>query len=65
MNQMATNIAVARTGSDEIGLDPMGLNETDIFMELKPASEWRFASKEALIDAIREALPVRQRQITP
>ena len=47
---------VARTGSDEIGLDPMGLNETDIFMELKPSSEWRFGSKEALIDDIRRVL---------
>lgn len=47
---------VARTGSDEIGLDPMGLNETDVFMELKPASEWRFDSKEALIESIREVL---------
>ena len=47
---------VARTGSDEIGLDPVGLNETDIFMELQPASEWRFASKEALIDDIRQVL---------
>ena len=47
---------VARTGSDEIGLDPMGLNETDVFMELKPASEWRFASKAALIDDIRQVL---------
>jgi cobalt-zinc-cadmium resistance protein CzcA len=47
---------VARTGSDEIGLDPMGLNETDIFMELHPLSSWRFASKEELIDAIRQVL---------
>lgn len=47
---------VARTGSDEIGLDPMSLNETDIFMELRPASEWRFDSKEALIDDIRQVL---------
>ena len=47
---------VARTGSDEIGLDPMGLNETDIFMELRPASEWRFDSKEELIDDIRRVL---------
>lgn len=47
---------VARTGSDEIGLDPMGLNETDIFMELKPVSEWRFSSKEELTSAIREVL---------
>ena len=34
----------------------MGLNETDVFMELKPASEWRFASKAALIDDIRQVL---------
>ena len=47
---------VARTGADEIGLDPMGLNETDVFLELAPRSEWRFASKEQLIDAIRTVL---------
>ena len=27
---------VARTGSDELGLDPMGLNQTDTFITLKP-----------------------------
>jgi cobalt-zinc-cadmium resistance protein CzcA len=27
---------VARAGSDELGLDPMGLNQTDTFMVLKP-----------------------------
>ncbi len=27
---------VARTGSDELGLDPMGLNDTDTFLVLKP-----------------------------
>ncbi|MFV0597755.1 efflux RND transporter permease subunit [Shewanella sp.] len=47
---------VARTGADEIGLDPMGLNETDVFLELTPRSEWRFATKEQLIDAIRTVL---------
>ncbi len=47
---------VARTGSDEIGLDPMGLNETDIFMELHPVSQWRFSSKAELIDEIRQVL---------
>ncbi|MFB2668531.1 efflux RND transporter permease subunit [Shewanella xiamenensis] len=47
---------VARTGADEIGLDPMGLNETDVFLELAPRSEWRFAIKEQLIDAIRTVL---------
>lgn len=47
---------VARTGADEIGLDPMGLNETDIFMELHPVSQWRFSSKSELIDDIRQVL---------
>jgi cobalt-zinc-cadmium resistance protein CzcA len=47
---------VARTGSDELGLDPMGLNETDIFMQLAPVSSWRPGGKEALVDAIREVM---------
>ena len=47
---------VARTGSDELGLDPMGLNETDVFMELAPASEWRFDTKAELIEEIRQVL---------
>jgi cobalt-zinc-cadmium resistance protein CzcA len=32
--------SIARVGSDELGLDPMGLNETDLFMQLAP-QEWR------------------------
>jgi cobalt-zinc-cadmium resistance protein CzcA len=47
---------VARTGSDELGLDPMGLNQTDSFLVLKPREEWRFATKDELIDAIRVVL---------
>jgi heavy metal efflux system protein len=47
---------VARTGSDELGLDPMGLNQTDSFLVLAPPEEWRFASKDDLIDAIRAVL---------
>ena len=47
---------VARTGSDELGLDPMGLNETDVFMELAPANEWRFDTKAELIEEIRQVL---------
>ena len=46
---------VARTGSDELGLDPMGLNETDTFLVLRPKSEWR-GSKEDIIHALREVL---------
>jgi heavy metal efflux system protein len=47
---------VARVGSDEIGMDPMGLNETDIFMVLKPKDEWRMETKGELVDAIRVVL---------
>ena len=47
---------VARTGSDELGLDPMGLNETDVFMELAPKDAWRFNTKQELIEDIRKTL---------
>ncbi len=47
---------VARTGSDELGLDPMSLNETDVFMQLKPMAQWRFENKNQLENAIREVL---------
>ena len=47
---------VARAGSDEIGLDPMGLNQTDTFLILKPRAEWKFANKEELIEKIRGVL---------
>ena len=47
---------VARAGSDEIGLDPMGLNQTDTFLVLKPRDEWKLADKSALIAKIREVL---------
>jgi cobalt-zinc-cadmium resistance protein CzcA len=47
---------VSRAGADELGLDPMGLNETDNFLVLKPQSEWRFKDKAALIDEIRKVM---------
>ncbi len=47
---------VARTGSDELGLDPMALNDTDTFLVLKPKEEWREPSKTFVIDKIREVL---------
>jgi cobalt-zinc-cadmium resistance protein CzcA len=47
---------VARAGSDEIGLDPMGLNQTDTFLVLKPREDWQVGSKEALLDKIRGVL---------
>ncbi|MCW1987550.1 UNVERIFIED_ORG: cobalt-zinc-cadmium resistance protein CzcA [Sphingomonas sp. R1F5B] len=45
---------IARTGSDEIGLDPMGLNETDSFVVLKPQSEWR-GNKDFVVEELRKA----------
>ena len=47
---------IARTGSDEIGLDPMGLNETDMFLMLKPRGEWQAASKDAILDKLRAVM---------
>jgi cobalt-zinc-cadmium resistance protein CzcA len=48
--------AVARTGADEIGMDPMGLNQTDTFLVLKPRDEWRVPEKNWLVDEIRKVM---------
>lgn len=47
---------VGRAGSDELGLDPMGLNQTDTFLVLKPKKEWSVSSKDELLGRIREVL---------
>lgn len=47
---------VARAGSDQIGLDPMGLNQTDTFLTLKPKEEWRMDTKEGLLDELRKVM---------
>ncbi|MEK6669320.1 MAG: CusA/CzcA family heavy metal efflux RND transporter [Pseudomonadota bacterium] len=47
---------VARSGADELGLDPMGLNQTDTFLVLKPNDTWRNPDKEWLIDQLREVM---------
>ena len=47
---------IARTGTDELGLDPMSLNDTDTFFILKPMDEWRVQSKEWVKDQIRTSL---------
>ncbi|MBT2187885.1 efflux RND transporter permease subunit [Sphingobium nicotianae] len=57
---------ISRVGSDELGLDPMSLNETDTFLMLKPQSEWR-GTKDELIDSLRlsvEKLPGIQHAFT-
>lgn len=47
---------VARSGADELGLDPMGLNQTDTFLVLKPHEQWRNPDKEWLIGQLREVM---------
>ena len=47
---------IARTGSDELGLDPMSLNDTDTFLVLKDKEEWREPFKEFVIEEIRKVL---------
>lgn len=46
---------ISRVGADELGLDPMGLNETDTFITLKPQGEWR-GTKEYVIEEMRTAM---------
>ena len=47
---------VARVGADELGLDPMGLHDTDAFLILKPKDQWRMQSKAELMEAIRSVM---------
>ncbi|QIG79048.1 efflux RND transporter permease subunit [Stakelama tenebrarum] len=46
---------ITRVGSDELGLDPMGLNEADNFVKLKPREQWR-GDKQLIIDGMRAAM---------
>ncbi|MGJ0509841.1 MAG: efflux RND transporter permease subunit [Methylocystis sp.] len=47
---------MARAGADELGIDPVGLNETDNFLTLAPQGEWRGKGMDWLIDEIRKVL---------
>jgi cobalt-zinc-cadmium resistance protein CzcA len=51
---------MARAGADELGLDPVGLNETDMFFTLAPLAEWRPEARRGgmpfVLEAIREVL---------
>jgi len=46
----------SRAGSDELGLDPMGINQTDNFLLLKPRAQWQVADKAALIEKLRRVM---------
>lgn len=47
---------VARAGADELGLDPMGLNQTDTFMVLHPRDTWRNPDPAWLADQLRAVM---------
>ena len=41
---------MSRTGADELGIDPVGLNETDSFSTLAPEKEWRGKGQKSSFD---------------
>ncbi len=47
---------ISKTGRAEIATDPMGVENSDIFVILKPKEEWRFSSKSELIAAMKKVL---------
>ncbi|HYF07028.1 MAG TPA: CusA/CzcA family heavy metal efflux RND transporter, partial [Acetobacteraceae bacterium] len=47
---------IARAGADELGLDPVGLNETDMFLTLAPREEWRRRDIAWVMGEIRAVL---------
>jgi cobalt-zinc-cadmium resistance protein CzcA len=47
---------MARAGADELGIDPAGLNETDMFMTLAPKKEWRGKGTPWLLGEMRKVL---------
>lgn len=47
---------VSRVGADELGLDPMGLNQTDHFLILQARENWRSPDKSVLIDHLRQVM---------
>ena len=47
---------VARAGADELGLDPMGLNQTDTYLMMKPRDEWRENDVDWMQGEVRKVL---------
>ncbi|TGK06529.1 efflux RND transporter permease subunit [Leptospira fletcheri] len=51
---------VSKTGSPELANEPMGLDKTDVFLELKPRKEWRFTKaefEEEISKIVSDAVP--------
>lgn len=47
----------SRTGSPEVATDPMAIDQSDVYVSLKPVNEWpKKRSKEDLIEAMKKRL---------
>jgi cobalt-zinc-cadmium resistance protein CzcA len=47
---------VSRTGANELGTDPMGMELSDMYVLLKPESEWRARTKGEIEKQVRKRL---------
>jgi cobalt-zinc-cadmium resistance protein CzcA len=48
---------VSRTGRSDISSDPMGVGESDVYVNLTPRSEWTTArTKDGMVEAIRQKM---------
>ncbi|NOU10781.1 MAG: efflux RND transporter permease subunit [Nitrospira sp.] len=47
---------VTRTGANELGTDPMGMELSDMYVLLKPESDWKARSKHEIEDLVRQRL---------
>jgi cobalt-zinc-cadmium resistance protein CzcA len=47
---------VSRTGANELGTDPMGMELSDMYVLLKPDSEWQAKSKADIEEQVRQRL---------
>lgn len=47
---------VSKTGRPDIATDPMGVELTDVLITLTPQSQWRFGTREELVEAMNQRL---------
>ncbi|MBX3328863.1 MAG: efflux RND transporter permease subunit [Nitrospira sp.] len=47
---------ISRTGANELGTDPMGMELSDMYVLLKPESEWRAQAKTEIEEQVRRRL---------
>jgi heavy metal efflux system protein len=47
---------MSRAGADELGIDPVGLGDSDFFLTLAPREEWRDKRHDFVVEEIRKVL---------